>query len=212
MLVFGASGYVGTNLVPALLAAGAGRVRAAARNRKVLEARPWEGVELVEADALEPDTLGGRARRRRHRLLPGALDGGGRDFGGIDLEAAQNSRARRRRPGSAASSISAASCRATPIPSTSCRARKPETGCARARCPVTEVRAGIIVGPGSAAYEVMRDLVYHLPLMVTPKWVQSKSSPIALANLLVYLPGGDAAGGRRTGLDAGGRSTCVTRR
>ena len=53
--------------------------------------------------------------------------------------------------------------------------------------PVTEVRAGIIVGPGSAAYEVMRDLVYHLPVMVTPKWVQSKSSPIALSNLLVYL-------------------------
>ena len=46
--------------------------------------------------------------------------------------------------------------------------------------PVTEIRAGIIVGAGSAAYEVMRDLVYHLPLMVTPKWVQSKSSPIAL--------------------------------
>ena len=53
--------------------------------------------------------------------------------------------------------------------------------------PVTEIRAGIIVGPGSAAYEVMRDLVYHLPVMVTPKWVQSKSSPIALSNLLVYL-------------------------
>jgi uncharacterized protein YndB with AHSA1/START domain len=53
--------------------------------------------------------------------------------------------------------------------------------------PVTEIRAGIIVGPGSAAYEVMRDLVYHLPVMVTPKWVLSKSSPIALSNLLVYL-------------------------
>jgi uncharacterized protein YbjT (DUF2867 family) len=56
-LVFGASGYVGTNLVPALLAAGAGHVRAAARNRKVLAAQPWEGVELVEADALKPNTL-----------------------------------------------------------------------------------------------------------------------------------------------------------
>jgi Protein of unknown function (DUF2867) len=53
--------------------------------------------------------------------------------------------------------------------------------------PVTEIRAGIIVGPGSAAYEVIRDLVNHLPLMVTPKWVQSKSSPIALGNLLEYL-------------------------
>jgi hypothetical protein len=42
--------------------------------------------------------------------------------------------------------------------------------------PVTEIRAGVIVGPGSAAYEVIRDLVYHLPLMVTPRWVRSKSS------------------------------------
>ena len=40
--------------------------------------------------------------------------------------------------------------------------------------PVTEIRAGIIVGPGSAAYEVMRDLVNHLPLMLTPKWVRSR--------------------------------------
>jgi hypothetical protein len=42
------------------------------------------------------------------------------------------------------------------------------------RVPVTEIRAGIIVGPGSAAYEVIRDLVNHLPLMLTPRWVQSK--------------------------------------
>ena len=53
--------------------------------------------------------------------------------------------------------------------------------------PVTEIRAGIIVGPGSAAYEVMRDLVNHLPLMLTPKWVRSRSTPIALDNLLEYL-------------------------
>ncbi len=53
--------------------------------------------------------------------------------------------------------------------------------------PVTELRAGIIVGPGSAAYEVIRDLVNNLPLMITPKWVQSRSSPIALDNMLEYL-------------------------
>ena len=53
--------------------------------------------------------------------------------------------------------------------------------------PVTEVRAGIIVGAGSAAFEVMRDLVYHLPVMITPKWVRAKSPPIALSNLLEYL-------------------------
>jgi hypothetical protein len=52
---------------------------------------------------------------------------------------------------------------------------------------VTEIRAGIIVGPGSAAFEVMRDLVLHLPVMITPRWVRAKSPPLALANLLHYL-------------------------
>jgi uncharacterized protein YbjT (DUF2867 family) len=53
--------------------------------------------------------------------------------------------------------------------------------------PVTEIRAGIIVGPGSAAFEVIRDLVNNLPIMLTPRWVKSKSAPIALDNLLEYL-------------------------
>jgi hypothetical protein len=51
----------------------------------------------------------------------------------------------------------------------------------RGRVPVTGIRAGIIVGPGSAAFEVMRDLVYHLPVMVTPRRVRTKSPP-ALSN------------------------------
>ena len=53
------------------------RVRAAARQRKVLEAREWHGAELVEADALKPAFARRRAARRRHRLLPRAFDGGG---------------------------------------------------------------------------------------------------------------------------------------
>mgnify|MGYP003520119565 CR=1 FL=1 len=55
-LVFGASGYIGTNLVERLRRDGR-RVRAAARNRKVLEAREWIGVELVQADALDAASL-----------------------------------------------------------------------------------------------------------------------------------------------------------
>jgi len=74
--------------------------------------------------------------------------------------------------------------------------------------PVTELRAGMIVGPGSAAYEVIRDLVNHLPVMVTPRWVKSVSTPIALDDLLAYLAAVgdiDAAAGRT--LDAGGPDT-----
>jgi uncharacterized protein YbjT (DUF2867 family) len=185
-VVFGASGYIGTNLVPRLAAAGA-RVRAVARQRAVLEAREWQDVEVAEADALAPPTL------------PAALAGchtayylvhsmaAGRNFGRLDLEAAGNfARA------AAAVGVRRIVYLGGLIPegadSEHLRSRAESGDALRAAgVPVTEVRAGIIVGPGSAAYEVMRDLVYHLPLMVTPRWVQSKSSPIALDNLLTYL-------------------------
>ena len=49
--------------------------------------------------------------------------------------------------------------------------------------PVTELRAGIVVGAGSAAFEVIRDLVFHLPVMVTPCWVRARTQPIALHDL-----------------------------
>lgn len=51
--------------------------------------------------------------------------------------------------------------------------------------PVTELRAGIIVGAGSAAFEVMRDMVYNLPVLTPPRWVRSRTTPVALENLLV---------------------------
>jgi uncharacterized protein YbjT (DUF2867 family) len=52
---------------------------------------------------------------------------------------------------------------------------------------MTELRAGIIVGAGSAAFEVMRDMVYNLPVLTPPRWVRSRTTPIALENLLYYL-------------------------
>ena len=186
VLVFGASGYVGSKLVPRLLRDGYA-VRASGRNLQLLQARGWDRTERVEADALRPDTL------------PAALQGvdrafylvhsmaAGRDFGRLDLEAAENFAAAAERAGVRrivylggliphdADSEHLVSRRETGV-----RLRA-------GRVPVTEIRAGIIIGPGSAAYEVIRDRVNHLPLMLTPLWVQSKSSPIALDDLLEYL-------------------------
>ena len=52
---------------------------------------------------------------------------------------------------------------------------------------VTTLRAGIIIGSGSASFEILRDLVEKLPLMITPKWLNTKSQPIAITNVLDYL-------------------------
>jgi len=185
-LVFGASGYVGSNLVPALLSAGH-TVRAAARRLDAIEAREWPGVGCVQADALRPDSLAA------------ALDGidvayylvhsmaAGNDFPDIDRRAALAFRDAAAKAGvrrivylgglqpKGGGSVHLAS--------------RSETGdlLRAGSVPVTEIRAGIIIGPGSAAFEVIRDLVFHLPAMVTPKWVHSRSQPIALDDILAYL-------------------------
>jgi len=185
-LVFGASGYIGSHLVPKLREEGV-PVRAAARDPRVLEGRGWTGVELVGADALAPDTL------------PPILAGvdvayylvhsmaAGRGFSGLDLEAARNFGEAARAAGVGRivylGGLLPEDARSEHLLS------RADTGAVLRGCgvPVTEIRAGIIVGPGSAAFEVIRDLVNNLPVMVTPRWVRSRTPPIALANLLEYL-------------------------
>ena len=185
-LVFGASGYIGTNLVPRLLESG-WQVRAAARHLAVLEARDWQGAELVTADALDPGTLPAALRDIDVAFYLVHSMAAGKDFAELDVEAAKNF---------AAAAAEAGVSRVVYLgglipadPRSQHLKSRAETGdvLRHGAVPVTEIRAGMIVGPGSAAYEVIRDLVNYLPVMVTPRWVQSRSTPIALENLLDYL-------------------------
>ncbi len=59
----------------------------------------------------------------------------------------------------------------------------------KAGVPVTVLRAGIIVGHGGISWEMTRQLVEHLPAMVTPRWVHTKTQPIAVADVIRYLGG-----------------------
>ena len=53
--------------------------------------------------------------------------------------------------------------------------------------PVLELRAGIIIGSGSASFEMLRHLTHRLPIMTTPKWVKNRTQPIAIRDVLYYL-------------------------
>lgn len=55
------------------------------------------------------------------------------------------------------------------------------------KTPTTTLRAGIIVGSGSASFEIIRDLIHKLPVMITPKWLNTKCQPIAIADVLEFL-------------------------
>ena len=57
------------------------------------------------------------------------------------------------------------------------------------KIPLTALRAGIIVGSGSASFEIIRDLVEKLPVMITPKWLNTKCQPIAVRNVIEFLSG-----------------------
>ena len=54
---------------------------------------------------------------------------------------------------------------------------------------LTAIRAGIIVGSGSASFEIIRDLVEKLPIMIAPKWLNTKTQPIAIRDVIAYLKG-----------------------
>lgn len=182
----GASGYVGSHLVPALRAAG-WNVRAASRRAEALAAQAWSGVELVSADALQPETLDAALQgvKVAYYLVHSMAAGG--DFPRLDRLAAAHFREAAARAG--VQRIVYLGGLLPRGPSSAHLASRGETGdvLRQGPVPVTELRAGIIIGPGSAAFEVIRDLVFHLPVMVTPRWVDTRSQPIALGDVVAYL-------------------------
>jgi uncharacterized protein YbjT (DUF2867 family) len=64
-----------------------------------------------------------------------------------------------------------------------------ESALGSAGVPVTVLRAAMIIGSGSASFEILRYLVQRLPVMITPKWVTTRCQPIAVENVLTYLVG-----------------------
>jgi uncharacterized protein YbjT (DUF2867 family) len=162
-------------------------VRATSRNVEVIEGREWQDVVLAEADALQPESL--------ESVLEGVdiayylvhSMAAGKNFPELDARAARNFAEEAARQGVKRIVYLGGLVPESPK-SMHLRSRQETGDILRAgSVPVTEIRAGMIIGPGSAAWEVIRDLVNHLPIMVTPRWVFSRSTPIALSNLLHYL-------------------------
>lgn len=172
--------------MPALVQRGH-RVRAVARAASVLAARGWEGVECRDADVLKPATLAAAAEGIDIAYYLVHSMGSGGDFAERDREGARNFGAAARTAG-VGRIVYLGGIQPPGDPSAHLASRRETGDLLRASgIPVTELRAGMIVGPGSAAFEVIRDLVNHLPVMTTPRWVRSRSQPIALEDLVEYL-------------------------
>ena len=190
-LVTGASGYIGGRLVPELLAAGH-RVRCLARDPGKLDGRPWSGdVEVAAADVMD------EAAVRR------ALDGIEVAYYLIHSLGTGPSFERRDRDAAATFARAATAAGVTRIVYLGGIISGPVAGLSphlRSRAevgdillasgvPTAALQAAVIIGSGSASFEMLRYLTERLPAMVTPKWVSTRIQPIAVRDVLRYLVG-----------------------
>lgn len=190
ILVTGASGYIGGRLVPELLARGY-RLRVMVRAPSPVYRDLWPDVEVVAADALNVDQLRkalegiDTAYYLIHSLLLGK-----KDFAAADIQAAVNFRIageenRIKRIiylgglGDRQSKLS---------PHLQSRMQVAEE-LKKGMAPVTVLRAAIIIGSGSASYEIIQHLVKRLPLILIPRWATTRCQPIGIRDVIKYLVG-----------------------
>ena len=190
VLVTGATGYIGGRLVPVLLERGH-EVRCAARTPAKLDARAWrDEVEVVQADVFDRASLDAACDGVDVvYMLVHSMDGEA-GFAERDRTAAGNLRDAAAAAGVGRIVYLGGLGRDDDRLSAHLRSRH-EVGrvLAEGPVPVTELRAAIIIGSGSASFEMLRHLVDVLPVMTTPRWVRSRCQPIAVRDVLTYLAG-----------------------
>jgi uncharacterized protein YbjT (DUF2867 family) len=187
LAVAGATGYIGSRLVPRLLAAGH-QVVCLARTPAKLDDRPWrDRVEVRRCDVMIAEDV--------EQALEGCdaayylihSMGEQADFADADRTAAENF-ARGAEINRLQRTVYLGGLGGAEDLSDHLASRQ-EVGrvLAGGATPVTELRASVVIGAGSVSFEMLRYLTEVLPVMVTPRWVETRTQPIAIRDVLTYL-------------------------
>lgn len=192
-LVTGATGYIGGRLVPELLDAGH-RVRCLARTPAKLRDLPWAGdVEIVRGDVTDAASVGEAMRDIDVAYYLVHALGTGKGFERTDRDAARIFGEQAAAAGvKRVVYLGGLTPRGVPERELSPHLRsRAEVGhiLLASGVPTTVLRAAIIIGSGSASFEMLRYLTERLPVMVTPSWVHTRIQPIAVRDVLRTLVG-----------------------
>ncbi len=189
-LVTGATGYIGGRLIRELLSHGY-RVRVFARNIERLHSYPWfNQVEVVEGDAADEAAVS-RALKDvniAYYLLHALMV---KDAFEEQEKAWAESFGRAAKANHVSRIIYLGGMAESKSKLSAHLASRAETGeiLRASGVPTIELRAGVVIGSGSASFEMLRYLTERLPVMVTPKWVTVRIQPIAVRDVLRYLIG-----------------------
>ena len=188
ILITGASGYIGGRLAQHLVDAGVD-IRVAGRDPRRLTDR-WPAVDAVELDVMRPQTIGPATDGvTTAYYLIHSMEEGGAPFEERDRTAATNF-ARAAASSGVERIVFLGGLGDDEDPDLSPHlASRHETGrlLAEHGPGVLELRAGMVIGAGSASFRMLEDLVRRLPVMVTPRWVDTRSQPIAIDDVVTYL-------------------------
>ncbi len=191
--IAGATGYIGGRLAPRLLADGY-PVRCLVRTPQKLAGRFWSGdpkveirqVDLSDVPALTEQLTGCGAAF----YLVHSMTSAGKQYADHDLSLALHFAEAARAAGVGRIVYLGGLGEAGPALSEHLSSRREvEVALASTGVPVTVLRAAMIIGSGSASFEILRYLVERLPVMVTPRWVSTPCQPIAVRNVIGYLAG-----------------------
>ena len=188
ILLTGATGYIGKRILPVLIKNGHDVVCCVRdKNRFNPPSSIESKIEIIEVDLLKPETL---------KNIPLDIEGAfylvhsmssSKDYGNLELKSAKNFRDHIDKTAINHVVYLSGIVNNDELSKHLESRKNVELELAKGNYFFTTLRAGIIIGSGSASFEIIRDLVEKLPVMITPKWLNTKCQPIAIADVITLL-------------------------
>jgi uncharacterized protein YbjT (DUF2867 family) len=190
ILLTGATGYIAQRILPTLLEKGHSVVCCVRdKNRFNRENFPSDRLEVIQADLLQKETITFPADIDAAYYLVHSMSSSTGDFSQLEALAASNFTEALNQTNARQIIYLSGIINEKQLSKHLQSRKNVEQILASGKVPLTTLKAGIIVGSGSASFEIIRDLVEKLPVMIAPRWLNTKCQPIAIRNVVEYLTG-----------------------